>query len=133
MEILIRKAKASDVDAIFILVNFYAKRGKLLRRSRADIRKNIRDFFVAVKAGDLVGCASLDVYSRKMAEMRSLAVKPSQTNSGIGGELVNACLARAKKKQILEVMVISSEENFFKKCGFNYTLPGQRKALFINP
>ena len=129
----VRKAKQGDVDSIFVLVNFYAKRGKLLKRSKHDIRKNIRDFFVAVSGEELVGCASLDVYSRKMAEIRSLAVADGETHHGIGGELVEVCVAKAKKKKILEVMVISSEEEFFKKIGFNYTLPGERKALFLNP
>ncbi len=132
-EISIRKAKVSNVETIFNLVNFYAKRGKLLKRSKVDIKKNIHSFIVAVKNGAVVGCVSLDIYSCKMAEIRSLAVKEGETSNGIGGELVKTCIAKAKKKKILEVMTITSAENFFKEIGFNYTLPGERKALFFNP
>ncbi len=131
--IIIRKAKVADLSAILKLVNFYSSKGKLLRRNKREVKKNIGSFFVAVKNGVIVGCASLDIYSRKMAEIRSLAVKSSEMHSGVGTGLAKACIAKAKKKKILEVMVISSEEKFFKNIGFNYTLPGERKALFINP
>lgn len=130
---IVRPAKLSDVDSVFALVNFYAKAGKLLKRPKRDVKKNIRSFFVAVINNAVVGCVSLEVYSRKMAEMRSLAVKQGATRSGVGKALVAACIARARKRKILEVMVISSEEHFFRKLGFNYTLPGERKALFLNP
>lgn len=131
--LIIRKAKAADLSAILKLVNFYSSKGKLLRRNKREVKKNIGSFFVAVKNGVIVGCASLDIYSRKMAEIRSLAVKSSETHSGLGSELAKACIARAKKKKILEVMAITSEERFFKTIGFNFTLPGERKALFFNP
>ncbi len=123
------------MDAITIarLINFYAEKGKLLRRSVREIARNIGSFFVAVENDKVVGCVSLDVYSRKMAEIRSLAVDPHFVRCGIGKQLVAKCIEEAKKKKILELLVITSEERFFQKLGFNYTLPGERKALFFNP
>jgi hypothetical protein len=37
----------------------------------------------------------------------------------------------AKERSILEVMAITSSEEFFQSCGFDFTLPGERKALFL--
>ncbi len=132
--IIIRKAKVADIGAISRLIKFYAKRGKLLKRTKPDIKKNIRSFFVALSDEHVVGCAYLDIYSRKMCEIRSLAVKEGETHRGIGKLLVKQCIESARKRKVREVMVItSSSENFFKQSGFNYTLPGERKALFFNP
>ena len=129
----IRRAKASDVNAITLLVKRYAGQSKLLPRSSRDVKKYVSTFFVAVENGKLIGCASLDIYSRKMAEIRSLAVDESETGKGIGAALVDACLQKAKKRKVLEVMVVTSADSFFRKLGFDYTLPGERKALFFKP
>jgi hypothetical protein len=29
-------------------------------------------------------------------------------------------------------MAITSKEDFFRQCGFDFTLPGEKKALFIH-
>jgi hypothetical protein len=31
---------------------------------------------------------------------------------------------------VLEVMAITSSDGFFISCGFDFTLPGEKKALF---
>jgi len=46
---------------------------------------------------------------------------------------VEACIEQAKKQEILEVMAITSQEEFFQSCGFDFTLPGEKKALFTLP
>ena len=78
-----------------------------------------------------MGCAALEVYSKKLAEIRSLAVSPKVQGMGIGKMLVNACVELAHEKKILEVMVITSNEQFFKAVGFDFTMTGEKKALFI--
>jgi amino-acid N-acetyltransferase len=66
-----------------------------------------------------------------MAEIRSLAVSPDAQRKGIGKQLVEACVDRARQLHILEVMEITSTEEFFRSCGFDFTLPGEKKALFL--
>ena len=50
---------------------------------------------------------------------------------GIGRMLVAECVQLAKSKNVLEVMAVTSSEEFFVSCGFDFTLPGEKKALFI--
>jgi len=88
--------------------------------------------FVAVAGDELVGFAAIEIYSRKLAEIQCLAVSSQAHGMGIGSELVAACLNIAKKRQVLEVMAISSSGNFLEKCGFDYSLPGHKRALFYN-
>jgi len=44
---------------------------------------------------------------------------------------VNACVELAKSKGVYELMAITSSENIFRSCGFDYSLPEQKRALFI--
>ena len=93
--------------------------------------------FVAVEmVGEnekIVGFASLEIYSRKLAEIRSLVVADHRQGIGVGKKLVSACVERARQRNILEVMVVTSSDVFFQNCGFDFTLPGEKKALFIQP
>ena len=46
---MIRKATVADVKKIQKLVNFYAKKERMLPRSLNELYENIRDFFVYVE------------------------------------------------------------------------------------
>ena len=103
----------------------------MLRRTYDEVDEWLPSFYLAEIDGEIVGCAALEVYSKKLAEIRSLAVSPKVQGMGIGKMLVNACVELAHEKKILEVMVITSNEQFFKAVGFDFTMTGEKKALFI--
>ena len=81
--------------------------------------------------GRIVGFATLEIYSRKLAEVRALVVADDQKGKGVGRMLVEACIQRAREEDIMEVMAISSAESFFLSCGFGFTLPDEKKAFFL--
>jgi N-acetylglutamate synthase-like GNAT family acetyltransferase len=87
-------------------------------------------FMTKVRAARDSDLAALEVYSRKLAEIRSLAVSPTLQGKGVGKLLVEACIQLAREKNVLEVMAITSSDGFFISCGFDFTLPGEKKALF---
>jgi amino-acid N-acetyltransferase len=89
--------------------------------------------FIARSKRKIVGFAAVEIYSRKLAEIQCLAVHPDFQDIGIGRRLVKLCVARAKDRGILEVMAISASENLFRSCGFDYSLPYQKRALFVQP
>jgi amino-acid N-acetyltransferase len=60
-----------------------------------------------------------------------LAVHPEFQGSGVGRVLVNRCVERARDLNVMEVMAISSSEEFLQSCGFDFALPDQKKALFL--
>ena len=72
-----------------------------------------------------MGFATLEVYSRKFSEIRSLCVSRDVQGYGIGRRLVAACVELARERRIFEIMVITSQDNFFLGCGFDFTLPGE--------
>jgi amino-acid N-acetyltransferase len=129
--VIVRPARPDDLGALAEFIKPFVAEGKLLPRTLSELEDFLPSFFVAELDGRLIGCAALEVYSWKLAEVRSLAVAPEARGMGIGRLLVNVCVSRAREQRILEVMAITSSEDFFKSCGFDFTLPGEKKALFI--
>ena len=127
----IRHATYDDLTAVESLIRRFVQGGKLLPRTFQELESLVDNLFVAEIDGEIVGCAALDIYNRKLAEIRSLAVAPETQGSGLGKKLVQACVERAEEQGIFEVMAISSSEDFFKACGFDFTLPNERKAFFL--
>jgi len=130
-EIIIRPADTSDLDPLAEFIEPFVAEGRLLQRTMEELEQFLPNAFVAYGNGQLVGCAALEIYSRKLAEIRSLAVAAEWRQRGIGKQLVQACIDRARERNILEVMAITSSEHFFRTCGFDFTLPGEKKALFL--
>jgi len=131
-KVIIRSAAADDIAAIADLIKPFVEEGSLLERTYDEFEELLPNFFVAVdENGVLVGCAALEIYSRKLAEIRSLAVAPEVQGQGVGRKLVDACVERARERNILEIMAITASDAFFQSCGFDYTLPSLKRAVFL--
>lgn len=129
--IVVRPARGADIRPLAALIEPFVRERKLLPRAIDELALLLPNYFVAESGGKLVGCAALEVYSSKLAELRSLVVVPECQGQGVGKRLVEACVGRAREEAILEVMAITSSEEFFRSCGFDFTLPGEKKALFL--
>ncbi len=123
MQAIIRPAEQGEMPAIRRLIGGYKS---LLMQT--DLPR-IPSFLVAVIAGRIVGCCALQIYSQRLAEIRSLAVHPDLTRSGIGSQLVSACKQRAKERGVKQVMAVTSSPEFFEKLDFS-TFKRERIALF---
>ena len=126
-----RAASTEDVDSLAAFIEPFVAEGRLLPRTTRELHELLPNGFLAELAGQIVGFAALEIYSSKLAEIRSLAVTLSLQGKGVGRELVARCVQRAEEESVLEVMAITSTDEFFRNCGFDFTLPGERKALFI--
>ncbi len=114
---MLRKARLTDVEAIFSLVSMYAREGLLLPLKEGDICENIRDFCVWDE-GEVLGCAALRIFSRELAEVRSVAVHPKAKGRGVGTSLVAFCIDEARSMGLRKVFVLTKSPGFFAKCGF---------------
>ncbi|MBC8291168.1 MAG: GNAT family N-acetyltransferase [Planctomycetes bacterium] len=126
-----RTASAEDVSALADFIQPFVDEGRLLPRTTRELHELLPHGFIADCDGQIVGFAALEIYSLKLAEIRSLAVAREVQGKGVGRELVARCVKLATEEKILEVMAVTSTDEFFLNCGFNFTLPGERKALFI--
>ena len=127
----IRPAQVADLPQLQELVDRFVQANRLLPRTADELHDLVPSGFVAIAKGHVVGFAALEIYSPKLAEIRSLAVDPDYHGRGIGRGLVSRCVQLAVSRNVLEVMAITSSDGFFKACGFDFTLPGEKKALFI--
>jgi len=130
-EIAIRPAHVSDVPAIQSLIAPYVARRILLERTDEELRDLTRNGFVAECSAGIVGFAAVDIYSKKLAELQCLAVADGYQRFGIGKRLVQACIDCARQHDVRELMAITAADDFFEDCGFHFSLPDQKKALFM--
>ena len=86
------------------------------------------DFFIAIEGDEVIGCCALEIYSKRLAEIRSLAVTKKSQGQGIATMLVEHCVALAKKKKVYEILTITGALPFFEKRGFN-TFNKEKYAL----
>ena len=128
----IRSSHPTDQDLILELLKPFVEQQLLIPRTPKEVADLMDNGFVAVVGREIVGFAAIEIYSRKLAEIQCLAVCTRVHGMGIGTQLVDACLDIAKQHHVLEVMAISSSGNFLEQCGFDYSLPGHKRALFYN-
>jgi len=117
-DLLIRKARPSDVATMLELINGYARTGLMLPRTEFEMCENIRDFSVALRGGQLAGCGALHFYTPKMAEVRSLAVSQHVKSAGVGRRLVESLVEEARQYGLEVVFAFTYVVQFFQKCGF---------------
>ena len=123
----IRPATPLDIPAIETLIR--DNPDTLLPRHEGEIDRLIDSFFVAEENGQIIGCCCLEVYSSKIAEIRSVAVKRDARKQGIGSLLVTRAIAEANSRNIREIMVVTSNLHFFEQLEFGPCL-NEKYALF---
>lgn len=126
----IRPAQKGDTPAIRRLIRLFPQQ---LAQTHLP---GLPSFFVAessvAKNGrELVGCCALQIYSKRMAEVRSLAVDPEFQDHGIASKLVRRCIERAQQRGIRELFAVTSQISFFTRIGFA-TFRREKTAMFLD-
>lgn len=126
--IRLRRAREQDVGALLALINGYADRNLLLRRSESSLRERLADFIVAPIRGEVVGCAALSELGPGLGEIRSLAVREDHAGRGIGRALVERLLLEAGDRGFERILSMTRRVRFFEALGFEVT----RRELFLD-
>lgn len=127
----VRKATRRDVRGLFALMKPGMDSEELLRRSQAEIERNIDDYYVFEVDRTVVACVALHVYTEEAkAEMASVCVDPRYENQGIGGRLMHYAEAQAKSKGARELYCLSTQAYtyFLQKGGFQLGTPDDLPA-----
>ena len=114
----VRRARMSDVDSIFSLVNFWADKGEILPRTRDNIIHDIQNFVVAEVEGKVVATASLYIYQTGLAEIRSVVVDANAQQRGQGTALVQYLLEFAHQMELQQIIVLTYIPKYFEQLGF---------------
>ena len=87
-EVVVRRARTSDVPEIKRLVDTYA--GKiLLEKNLVTLYEAVQEFWVAERDGEVVGCGALHVLWADLGEVRTGAVDPTVKGRGVGHAIVD--------------------------------------------
>src|SRR3990172_7020262 len=93
--------------------------GDLLPRNNYDLCRHIKEYVVAEAFdGSVVGCGSLKIYSRHLAEIAGLAVRADCQGAGVGRALLETLIAEARAHGLAEVLALTRRPEFFQKAGF---------------
>jgi amino-acid N-acetyltransferase len=126
---MLRKATTADIPAVQQLIK--TNLDKLLPRADQELLELLDTLWVIDDQGQIVGCCCLEVYSPKIAELRSLAVRDDCRGHGYGAMLVEAAVKEAQRRNIRQVLVVTSSREFFEKMNFGLCL-NEKYALFWN-
>ena len=118
MSVVVRSAKTSDVKKIRKIVDDYAEQKRLLSKETVTLFEAVQEFTVAEADGEVVGCGALHVLWEDLAEVRTVAVIESMHGKGIGHQLLESILEKAKEIGVKKVFCLTFETKFFGSHGF---------------
>lgn len=116
-DVVIRRARTSDVPRIKELIDQYAGR-ILLEKNLVTLYESVQEFWVADVDGVTVGCGALHVLWADLGEVRTVAVEKTCGGQGIGHRLVARLLDVARDLELSRVFVLTFETAFFGRHGF---------------
>lgn len=129
---MIRTAEMIDYRPVKKLIRQGEEEGSLAHRKKKDIKKAIRKGRTVVSEidGQVVGTASVEVYSRRLAEIRSVFVASEHRGQGIGTDLVEGLLiGPVERIPSSTVFAISKEPKIFENLGFATQIDQRRIQL----
>ena len=118
MTVVVRPAKTSDIKKIRKIVDSFAEQRRLLSKETVTLYEGVQEFTVAEVGGEVVGCGALHVLWEDLAEVRTVAVVESMHGKGIGHEILENILNRAKEIGVKKVFCLTFESKFFGAHGF---------------
>ena len=122
----IRPARKKDIRAIQHLTKKAVDAEELIRRTRAEMERNIADYYIFEIDKNPVACVALHVYpEQQTGELASLYVDPSHENQGIGRKLMRFVEDKALEMGLSELIALSTQAftYFESKGGFVEATP----------
>ena len=115
---MIRKATYEEAESIQSLISIHSEKGQMLFRPLEEIRRDISDFWVFEKSGQVAGVCNLKTSWEKVVEIRSLCVHPKFYRRGVGTDLVKVCVEEALALNNKKIFVFTYAVPLFLRLGF---------------
>jgi amino-acid N-acetyltransferase len=122
----IRPARKKDIRAIQQLTRKAVEADELIRRTRAEMERDLGDYYIFEIDRNPVACVALHVYEeQQIGELGSLYVDPSHENQGIGRKLIRFVEDKARELGLSELILLSTQAftYFESKGGFVEATP----------
>jgi amino-acid N-acetyltransferase len=122
----VRRAQKKDTRAIFALIQNGVANDELVRRTRAEIERQVDDYFIFEVDRNPAACAALHLYPEdRKAELACVCVDAKYENQGIGAKLMQYAEVQARARGATELFCLSTQAfNYFvQKGGFTLGTP----------
>jgi len=117
-DVLVRRARTSDVPEILALINPLVEQNILLGKQRVQLYEAVAEFVVAVHDGTVVGCGALHPLWADLGEVRTIAVENALRGRGIGGAILEQLETHASELGLSRLFCLTFEVDFFSGRGF---------------
>lgn len=129
----------ADIDSLFDFMRPFVESGRLLPRTKEDIKQNLDGYIVYKIDGKIRASASLITYpftgpgGTPQAEIAAVAVEETYSHLGIGELLIETLAIRARLCDAKSVFILTTQSGeWFKRLGFKHdeldSLPPKRRA-----
>ena len=128
----IRVAQKKDIRAIHALIQTGIRAEELVKRTRADLERNVGDYFVFEVDKNPVACGALHHHpADDKAELASVFVDPRYENQGIGGKMLQYAENQARSRGVGVLFCLSTQAiNYFvQRGGFALGTPADLPAV----
>ncbi len=122
----VRRALKKDVRAIMQLTKNAVATDELVKRTRANIEKQLADYYIFEIDKNPVACVALHNYAEHgKGELACLYVNASHENQGIGRKLIQFIENKAREMGLNELITLSTQAftYFQSKGGFSEGTP----------
>lgn len=111
MDKTIRIAKRSELEEVLRLLESLDLPGD-------GVEEHLDEFLVAEEKGRVLGAVGLEIYG-SVGLLRSLAVEPTEQSGGLGSELVESLLERARDRNLEALYLLTTTaDRYFPRFGF---------------
>ena len=118
-DVTLRTATVAEAGAIHSLIVEHLAEGHLLPRELEEIAVHAHRFVVAVHDGEVVACAELAPLSREVAEVRSAVVGRGWRNAGLGTQILDELVHRARIDGFEKLCAFTHAPAYFVHRGFS--------------
>lgn len=117
--VTLRTGRAEDAAALMSLIESHLDEGHLLPRTLAELTVRAPRFVVGVAGTRVVACAELAPLSATVAEVRSLVVQLDARHDGVGRQLVDEVVRRARVQGFDTLSAFTHAPGYFMRMGFS--------------
>jgi len=118
MSVIIRPATTADIKTIRHIIDVNKASRRMLEKETVTLYETVQEFVVAELNGEVVGCGALHVLWEDLAEVRTVAVVEKFRGQGVGHQILENIMERAKKVGVKRLFCLTFETDFFGRHGF---------------
>jgi len=118
-DIIYVKPTLLDISEMQKLVKPEVDEGIILPRNDDEMATNIRSYVIAKFNDKIIGFCALHIFSKKLAEIRSLVVSKSYRRNKVGQNMILFLIKESQKLYVNSVFTLTYQKGFFEKLGFS--------------